>query len=66
MMQNHQTARTLYCQKKPLNMLRTNLTGDEEITLEYNQSNAVFTLNDMVLSANRYIIDGKYPELTRP
>jgi DNA polymerase-3 subunit beta len=45
--------------KKPLNMLKSNLTGDEEITLEYNQSNAVFTFNDMVLSCR--LIDGKYP-----
>ena len=40
-------------------MLKSNLTGDEEITLEYNQSNAVFTFNDMVPSCR--LIDGKYP-----
>ncbi len=45
--------------KKPLNMLKANLTGDEEITLEYNQSNAVFTFNDLVLVCR--LIDGKYP-----
>jgi DNA polymerase-3 subunit beta len=45
--------------KKPLNMLKANLTGDEEITLEYNQSNAVFTFKDLVLVCR--LIDGKYP-----
>jgi len=45
--------------KKPLNLLKANLSGDEEITLEYNQSNAVFTFNDLVLVCR--LIDGKYP-----
>jgi DNA polymerase-3 subunit beta len=45
--------------KKPLNLLRSNLTGDEEIQLEYNESNAVFTFNDIVLICR--LIDGKYP-----
>ncbi len=45
--------------KKPLNMLKANLSGNEEITLEYNQSNAVFKFNEMVLVCR--LIDGKYP-----
>lgn len=45
--------------KKPLNLLKTNLTGDEEVNLEYNDSNAVFTFNDVVLICR--LIDGKYP-----
>lgn len=45
--------------KKPLNLLRSNLTGDEEIQLEYNESNAIFTFNDIVLICR--LIDGKYP-----
>ncbi len=45
--------------KKPLNMLKANLAGDEEITLEYNQSNAVFKFKDLVLVCR--LIDGKYP-----
>lgn len=45
--------------KKPLNLLRSNLTGEEEIQLEYNESNAVFTFNDIVLVCR--LIDGKYP-----
>ena len=45
--------------KKPLNMLKANLSGNEEITLEYNQSNAVFKFNDLVLVCR--LIDGKYP-----
>ena len=45
--------------KKTLNMLKANLKGDEEITLEYNESNAVFTFNVLVLVCR--LIDGKYP-----
>jgi DNA polymerase-3 subunit beta len=45
--------------KKPLNMLKANLKGDEDIILEYNESNAVFTFNDLVLVCR--LIDGKYP-----
>lgn len=45
--------------KKPLNLLKSNLKGDEEVKLEYNDSNAVFTFNDIVLICR--LIDGKYP-----
>ena len=45
--------------KKPLNLLKTNLKGDEEVMLEYNDSNAIFTFNDVVLICR--LIDGKYP-----
>ena len=45
--------------KKALNMLKANLKGDEKITLEYNESNAVFKFNDIVLVCR--LIDGKYP-----
>ncbi len=45
--------------KKPLNLLKSNLTGTEEVLLEYNESNAVFTFNDLVLICR--LIDGKYP-----
>ena len=45
--------------KKPLTLLKANLSGNEEITLEYNESNAVFTFNDLVLVCR--LIDGKYP-----
>lgn len=45
--------------KKPLNLLKSNLSGDEEIQLDYNESNAVFTFNDLVLICR--LIDGKYP-----
>ena len=40
-------------------MLKANLSGKEEITLEYNQSNAVFTFSEMKLVCR--LIDGKYP-----
>ena len=45
--------------KKPLNMLKSNLRGDEAVLLEYNESNAVFTFNDLILVCR--LIDGKYP-----
>jgi DNA polymerase-3 subunit beta len=45
--------------KKPLNLLKSNLTGTEEVLMEYNESNAVFTFNDIVLICR--LIDGKYP-----
>lgn len=45
--------------KKPLNLLKSNLSGDEEVQLDYNESNAVFTFNDIVLICR--LIDGKYP-----
>ena len=45
--------------KKPLNLLKSNVRGDEEILIEYNDSNVIFTLNDIVLIC--LLIDGKYP-----
>ena len=45
--------------KKTLNLLKSNLRGDEEILLEYNDSNAVFTFNDIIIVCR--LIDGKYP-----
>lgn len=45
--------------KKPLNLLKSNVRGDEEILIEYNDSNVVFTFNDIVLVCR--LIDGKYP-----
>jgi DNA polymerase-3 subunit beta len=35
------------------------LRGDEDILMEYNESNAVFTFSDLVLVCR--LIDGKYP-----
>ena len=45
--------------KKPLNLLKSNLNGDEDIKLEYNDSNVVFSFNDTVLICR--LVDGKYP-----
>lgn len=45
--------------KKPLNLLKSNLHGDEDVELEYNESNAIFTFKDIVLVCR--LIDGKYP-----
>lgn len=45
--------------KKPLNMLKNNLRGDEEVSIEFNESNAIFTFNDMMIVCR--LVDGKYP-----
>jgi len=45
--------------KKPLNLLKSNISGEEEIKIEYNESNAVFTFNDIMMICR--LIDGKYP-----
>jgi DNA polymerase-3 subunit beta len=45
--------------KKPLNILKSNLKGDEEVQVEYNESNAVFRYGDTELVCR--LIDGKYP-----
>lgn len=45
--------------KKPLNLLKNNIRGDEEIKIEYNTSNAIFSFNDITLICR--LIDGKYP-----
>ncbi len=45
--------------KKPLNLLKSNLGGSEEVMIEYNESNAIFTFEDIVMICR--LIDGKYP-----
>src|SRR5690625_2973177 len=46
--------------KKPLNILKNILAGSEEdIQIDYDDSNAKFTFEDMVLTCR--LIDGKYP-----
>lgn len=45
--------------KKPLGLLKANIRGDEEVLIEYSESNAVFSFNDVVLTCR--LIDGKYP-----
>ena len=45
--------------KKPLNLLKATVSTDEEVQLEYNDSNAVFTFGNIVLICR--LIDGKYP-----
>ncbi len=46
--------------KKPLNLLKGILGGsDSEVTIEYNDSNAKFTFDNVVLVCR--LIDGKYP-----
>ncbi|MFY0604992.1 MAG: DNA polymerase III subunit beta [Flavobacteriaceae bacterium] len=45
--------------KKPLNLLKGILGSSEEVTIEYNDSNAKFTFDNFVLVCR--LIDGKYP-----
>ncbi|APG64878.1 DNA polymerase III subunit beta [Tenacibaculum todarodis] len=46
--------------KKPLNLLKGILSGsEEEVSIEYNDSNAKFTFDNTVLVCR--LIDGKYP-----
>ena len=46
--------------KKPLNLLKGILSGNEEnVTIEYNDTNAKFTFDNAVLVCR--LIDGKYP-----
>lgn len=45
--------------KKPLNLLKSNLSSELEVQIEYNESNAVFTFGDITLVCR--LIDGKYP-----
>ena len=45
--------------KKPLNLLKGVLGGDEDVEIEYNDANAKFTFENFVLICR--LIDGKYP-----
>lgn len=45
--------------KKPLNLLKGSLNGENEVTIEYNESNAKFSFDNIVLTCR--LIDGKYP-----
>ncbi|MEO9256815.1 MAG: DNA polymerase III subunit beta [Crocinitomicaceae bacterium] len=45
--------------KKPLNLLKSNLKGEEEVMIQYNESNAVFKFNDIEMTCR--LVDGKYP-----
>ncbi|ADX67130.1 MULTISPECIES: DNA polymerase III subunit beta [Weeksella] len=46
--------------KKPLNLLKNILGGNnDEVTIEYNQTNTRFTFQNIVLTCR--LIDGKYP-----
>lgn len=54
-----QSSSSFIIPKKPLNLLKGNLRGEEMVTIEYNESNATFTFNDLTLVCR--LIDGKYP-----
>jgi DNA polymerase-3 subunit beta len=46
--------------KKPLNLLKNSLSGtNAEVTVEYNENNASFTFDNILLVCR--LIDGKYP-----
>jgi len=54
-----QSSSSFILPKKPLNLLKGNLRGEESVRIEYNESNATFTFNDLTLVCR--LIDGKYP-----
>ena len=45
--------------KKPLNLLKTILDEDSQVTIEYNNSNAKFVLENLIIVCR--LIDGNYP-----
>ncbi len=45
--------------KKPLNLLRQNVSGDESVEVSYNETTARFVLGNIELTCR--LIDGKYP-----
>jgi DNA polymerase-3 subunit beta len=45
--------------KKPLTILKNNITEDEDIKLEFNDTNALFSFNNNTIICR--LIDGKYP-----
>ncbi len=45
--------------KKPLNLLKQNITGEEEVEVSYDKTSARFVFNDIELTCR--LIDGKYP-----
>lgn len=45
--------------RKALNLLKSNLGGEEEVLMEYNETNAKFSFNDIELVCR--LIEGKYP-----
>jgi DNA polymerase-3 subunit beta len=45
--------------KKPLTILKNNISDDSDIKLEFNDTNALFTFNNITIICR--LIDGKYP-----
>jgi DNA polymerase-3 subunit beta len=45
--------------KKPLTILKNNIGDDSDITLEYNETNALFSFGNITIICR--LIDGKYP-----
>jgi DNA polymerase-3 subunit beta len=45
--------------KKPLTILKNNIVDNADITLEFNDTNALFTFNNITIICR--LIDGKYP-----
>jgi DNA polymerase-3 subunit beta len=45
--------------KKPLNLLKQNLSGEEDVTVKYNDTTVQFTFGSIELTSR--LIDGKYP-----
>jgi DNA polymerase-3 subunit beta len=45
--------------KKPLTILKNNISENDDVTLEYNDTNASFSFNNSIIICR--LIDGKYP-----
>jgi len=45
--------------KKPLNLLKNNLIDDVTVTMNFNETNALFSVNNITIICR--LIDGKYP-----
>ena len=56
---NASSAADFILPKKPLNLLRQNLTGEEDVELTYNESTVRFSFGTIELTSR--LIDGKYP-----
>jgi DNA polymerase-3 subunit beta len=45
--------------KKPLNVLKSSIRSGEQVKIDFNESNAVFSFSDIMLTCR--LVDGKYP-----
>ena len=56
---NSSTTSSFILPKKPLSILKNHLDDDTEVTLQHNETNALFSFSDITIICR--LIDGKYP-----